>query len=126
MMKGYGRRNGIWVWQESSSRIKQSAYALHYHVQRRECLRMMGDGEGEQEEIQVIEELIKTKPRLASSPYAKNYQRAERIREVAAHYDLWCIACLCKDEEAMKNHEDFIYRYGKDLFYYARIKGEQQ
>lgn len=148
-----GLRHLDLVWQESSSRIKQSAYALHYHVQRRECLRMMGDGEGEQEEIQVIEELIKTKPRLASSPYAKNYQRAERIREltaagrcqeasqlakehaashypkyiqVAAHYDLWYIACLCKDEESMKNHEDFIYRYGKDLFYYARIKGEQQ
>lgn len=137
------------VWEELPVYMKRSVYQIHYHMTRLECFQELGNEEEASEERRLIEDYLRKHPKSESGIYAKRYRRRERIAslveagayqdaerllkedaapenpryfQAGAHYNMWCIARLKNDDDQMGTHKEFIYQYGKNLFFYSKIK----
>lgn len=137
------------VWKELPAYYKKSAYQIHYHMTRMECFRQLQNEMAADAERGMVEDYLQRHPKQENSVYAKryrkqmqiaalaesgDYQGAEKLLmedaasgnpryfQVAAHYSMWCIARLQEDGGQMRLHEEFIERYGREMFYYGEIK----
>lgn len=137
------------VWKDLPAYYKKSAYQIHYHMTRMECCRLLQNEAAADAERGMVEDYLQRHPKQETSVYAKryrkqmqiaalaesgDYQGAEKLLmedaasgnpryiQVAAHYSMWCIARLQEDGGQMRLHEEFIERYGREMFYYGEIK----
>lgn len=137
------------VWKELPAYYKKSAYQIHYHMTKMEFYRQLQNEMAADAERGMVEDYLQRHPKQETSVYAKryrkqmqiaalaesgDYQGAEKLLmedaasgnpryiQVIAHYNMWCIARLQEDGGQMRLHEEFIERYGREMFYYGEIK----
>lgn len=141
------------VWEETPGYFGKKVYFIHYHNFLKQIYRMIDDEESWAEEVQKIEAFLKQNPMYEKSRDAQVFRKQEqthrliqesryteaeaclnlslsvntpRYYQVAVHYQLWQLAKLQGNEEQMHRLEAFIEQYGRNFFFYERIKCEQQ